>query len=315
MRRILSLLAIPLLALMAPLRAQEASPQSPNVELAAPTLGYAYDPEAQTLRAIEGVPGAAALSDPIFLETRLTGAAVAPNRRFALARAADRAELLLVRLDGGTGQAFSTNIPSGEVAFSPGGSSVAIVTGRDVEVWTGLPDAPVRLSSLRPQSDAIAKVAVSDDGSAVVALGGGELWRLTAEGPQALASEVRDMQFTANSHQLLVALADRIASIAKVSQDNDLATVVDGVPGIEKLALAANGRLVAGMDAERHLVVADLTTPARTRIAGPENADCLLRAQGDAVFQLTASAAGELWLLDASGPQPRIVPVQKRSDQ
>ncbi|MBL8233327.1 MAG: hypothetical protein JNL98_32825, partial [Bryobacterales bacterium] len=275
----------------------------------------AYDPEAQTLRAIEGVPGAAILGDPIFLEARLTGAVVAPNRRFALARSEDRPELLLVRLDGGTGQVFSTRMPPGEVAFSPGGSSVAIVTGRDVEIWTGLPDAPVRLSSLRPQGAAMSKVAVSDDGTAVVALAGGDLWRLTAEGPQALASEVRDMQFAANSHQLLVALADRIASIAKVSQDKDLATVVDGVAGIEKLALAANGRLVAGMDAERHLVVADLTTLASARIAGPENADCLLRAQGDAVFQLTASASGELWLLDASGAQPRIVSVQKRSDQ
>lgn len=319
MRRILSIVAVPLLVLTPRMAAQVASPSLPanelqNVDVAAPTLGYAYDPDAQALRAIEGVPGAASLGAPIVLDARLAAVTVAPSRRFALARSAEGQQMLLIRLDGATGQALRTDWRSGEISFSPSGSAAAIAAGEEVEVWGGLPDLPVRLRAVRSPGE-VARLAVSDDGTAVAAVVGDELWRLTPEGAQLLEAGVRDIAFAANSHQLVAALADRVVSYAKVSQDEAAVTVVDGVEGLQRVALSADGRLLVGLDAEHGITVADLATSARSRIAGPESADSLLRAQGDAVFQLASNASGELWLLDAGGASPRIVPVQKRSDQ
>jgi hypothetical protein len=324
MRRLLSILAAPLLTLAPQVRAQVApDPLSTNelasaalagVDVAAPTLGYAFDPEAQTLRAIEGVPGAATLGDPIALEARLAAVSVAPSRRFALARPAEGRQLLLIRLDGATAKAFHTGWRSGEISFSPSGTAVAILSEEGIDVWSGLPDLLVHVGTLRSPVET-SRVALSDDGRAVAVLASGELWRLTPEGPQALFSGVRDIAFAANSHQLVAALAGRVISFAKLSQDDAPATLIEEMDGIERLSLSADGRLLVALNADHGITVADLSTSARSRIAGPESAGSLMRAQGDAVFQLAADSSGEIWLLDAGGPSPRIVSVQKRSDQ
>ena len=319
MRRLLSILAAPLLTLAPQMRAQVApDPPSTNpltgVDVAAPTLGYAFDPEAQTLRAIEGVPGAATLGDPITLEARLVSVSVAPSRRFALARPAEGRQLLLIRLDGATAQTFETGWRAGEIWFSPSGSAVAVASEAGVDVWNGLPDIPVHLGTLRVPGEP-SRVALSDDGGAVAAVASGDLWRLTAEGPQALASGVRDIVFAPNSHRLVAALAGRVVSFQKVTQDDAAEGLLEGVDGLERLALSADGRLLVALDDGHGITVADLLTSARSRIAGPESAASLLRAQGDAVFQLAADTSGELWLLDAGGAWPRIVSVQKRSGQ
>lgn len=161
-----------------------ASALSQQARIAAPSLGWVFDPEAMAIRPIQGTLGAATLGAPLDAGFRMTAAAIAAQRGFAIGVDAADGSVRVVRwkeqaaaqiIDG-------TEAHPGRIVLSPSGSSALLssallssaVSAR-VQVITGLPDAP-RISSETDLGEAPAAMAISDDGERRLFLVSGALW-------------------------------------------------------------------------------------------------------------------------------------------
>lgn len=308
MTRFFWILAAPLLA----------GAQVANIEVAAPTLGYVLDANARSLRTVEGVPATAAISVAVNVGTPLDWAAVAPNRRYALGGNSASQNVLLVRLDGASGASVPLGISSlRTVAFSPTGQTLAGITENGVEIWTGMPDAPTRLA-IWNFTESASKLAVSDDGNAVVAISGGRLWRLQSDGPQVLSEgEFNDALFLRNSHSLFASASNRIVMWNKVSSDAPGQTFGNEESGIvapQSIALSADesALLVVGQGG---VSLVDRQSLQARRVASEEfRAEGVWRAQGNAVFLFQSKSGSPVWLLDGDADEPRLVAVSGRAE-
>lgn len=301
MKRYLWILALPALAV-----AQDAS-----VELATPTLGYIYDDAARTLRAIEGVPGAASIGGPMHLGMGLDFIAVAPSRRYAVGYENGSESVLLVRLDGNVGVAQQTALPRARAWFSTSGDAAAFDLGGRIEIWTGLPGQPRRAGEVAGAGIEWERIAVSDDGGAVAAVSRGELYRLTEGTPVPLTEGVKDIAFAFGRRDLYSLASDRLLLFAKADAES-VETVASGFEGAFSFAVSRDQSYLGILAAD--VIVVHLRSGGRAHIASDEAAfDSIQRAEGDAVFQLH-TANGGTWLLDAEG-SPKLMSVSARGDQ
>lgn len=304
MTRIFWILAMPLLV----------AAQVASVDVSTPILGYVLDPVSQTLRAIEGVPGAAVLGDRITLEATFGKIAIAPNRRYALAVVPDEGVMSIVRLDDGVGVTRPLDIPNGEVYFSPGGDAIGVSQQDTVEIWTGLPDQPLRIASY-PMARG-PHLAISDDGGVLVTLANGVLSRIDSEGSKEIGSGFSSMTFLSGSQNLLAVRGDSLITIAKASPTGDELVVGEGFTNTREIALSRDQRVVVCWDGESTITLVDRELKSTTRLMVNDGViQGLWPAQGNAVFQITQDASRDLWLIDADGDAPRIVPVSKKEAQ
>lgn len=275
--------------------------------LVTPTLGYLFDSNARSLRAIEGVPGAAILGDALHLgspdgELLFDSIAVSSNRRFALAARTGEANLTLIRLDGRSGSASGSKLPAGRSWFSPSGNTAAIATVEGVEIWTGLPDEPALQRTVKTAM-AVDKAAVSDNGRELGVLSGEALW-LMSEDPQTLANGVTDAVFLRGT-QDLVALTGSGAVVYRKSDAGSAATLLR-IDGGVAMAFSRDENSLAVLGAGSVTWV-DRESLASVSIPVEGGAQ-LARAEGNSVFQM-ADAAGNLWILDGDSATPRLVSV------
>ncbi|MBL8174750.1 MAG: hypothetical protein JNK48_08770 [Bryobacterales bacterium] len=288
-----------------------AGAQQAAVEVATPTLGYIYDDQTRTLRAIEGVPGAASIGAPMHLGTGLDFIAVSPSRSYALGYENGGDNIVLVRLEGTTGGSRASGLPRARAWFSPSGETVAFDLGERAEVWTGLPAEPRRVGEFSTGELRVAKLAVSDDGGMVASLAGGALYRLSGEAPERLGQAVRDIAFERGTRDLLALEASRLVRFGKTQADAE-ETLLTGLQEAEAFAVARDQRHVAVVGAQ--VAVADLRSGETAYLdSGESRFDGATRAEGDAVFQLHAST-GETWLLEGGGT-PRLVALAARGNQ
>lgn len=276
-------------------------------DLATPTLGYVYDSEAQSLRALEGVPGAAVLGDALHLDSPFDAIAVSPDRRYALGTRSGESKQALIRLDGKTALALPSDLPAGRTFYSPSGTTLALMTAGAVEVWGGLPDGPHRLRTV--PADLVAEIdrlAVSDDGGAVVALAGGTLWSL-GDSASPLGDGYRDMQFLRTSQDLAALGENRLMLFRKASAES-----MEDLLGIETanasaFAFSRDENTVALLgDGSVSLVQRDSGTVTLLNLDEIE-AIGLMRLEGNAVFQL--AVADGIWLVDGDSSSPRLIAV------
>ncbi|HUQ92523.1 MAG TPA: hypothetical protein VM120_12665 [Bryobacteraceae bacterium] len=306
MKRFLYLLAVPVFA----------GAQVASVDVGAPTLGYLFDEQSKTLHAMEGIPGAASVGEAINLGASIDFIQISPGRRYGLATTADYESLLIVSLDGSSGVARQSDLPAARAFFSPSGETAALLTAERVEIWTGMPDHPVRSRSFPRGGWQIRNLAVSDDGACVVGLDAGTLWRLSEnETAVEIGQGVRDAAFLRLTHDLLVLEETRLVRFPKAGAESR--EEITGVfSNARAMSLSSDERSVAVLDDNNMVLLVNRESNAVTRLeleGAP--AEGLWRAQGTAVFQLSRGTASEPWLLDGDSGMPRLVAAGKRGNQ
>ena len=219
------------------------------------------------------------------------------------------------------------------VAFSPSGSAAALYyAGGAVQTITGLPDAPVAAGGFslgaarglatrrgRPPRTVRPALAISDDGTLLVAIAAGEVRVLDAgggnralmeAGPHALAA------FAPAGHDAAVVDADAgvvlFRDVAGAAGRQAISAPDDAIAGAAGLAFSTDGRRLFVASAQARSVAAfDLATAARGVIPCDCSPEALVAMGG--LFRLNELGPAPLWLLDAAaGPGTIVfVPVEQ----
>lgn len=300
---------------------------SAQAGLNGPDAGYAFDARAAALRQIRGVPGAAALGEVVDAGAAALAAWVAPKQDVALVNTAAGARL--VRLHGAQASpiAMEEGLGSPErVVFSPSGSTVALLEGGVVRVWSGLAGAPklaasydvpanrvVGRAGARPVIPGVFSLAVSDDGGfLLLATAAGVEIRGAAGDRFTLAETGADARvaFAPNGYDAAFAAANGAITLVRDAAHAPVRTQLPTRTGVSALAFSADGKtLVAAMAQARKLAAFDLATGAES------TAECgfaitALEPMG-ALFRLNEGGAQPLWLLDTrTGMDVKFVPAR-----
>jgi hypothetical protein len=145
--------------------------------LASPGVGFVFDPSAQAIRRVQGIPGAALVGDTVDLGFPLAAATVAPHQDSALVSdAAGTAHFF--RLTGAPQEVgLGSLLPASRMVYSPSGTAAALYTTGRVQVLRGLSEAPAISATVAlhgaPKSAPV--IAISDDGAYILAAAGGSV--------------------------------------------------------------------------------------------------------------------------------------------
>jgi hypothetical protein len=309
--------------LMAVLLAGVAAAQA-GPALSGPTLGLVFDSSQSALRPIRGIPGAASLGDAVNAGFLLASATISPQQGYALAVKADDSSVVLVRATGASAAIPGARPAPALVVFSPAGTAAALYdsgAGR-VQILTGLPDSAAVQSDIDISALAgpVAALAVDDAGASLfLAAGAAEavsLYRIAAAGAsQFLVSfrSVAALSLSSNGREAL--LADSAAGAVYVIRD------LRGTGSVEMIASGRDGLgapIAVASDSAGRVFVADqagnLTILDRSQ-GSVVSLPCgcvptgLFRLSGSATFRLTEPSAAPMWVLDASGANPRVVAI------
>ena len=296
-----------------------------ETELAGPILGFVYDP-ANGLQPILGIAGASTVGPPLELTSGFSKAVISPRQDYALAASTSNPNFLRVKIgDPVSVEQFGIPISTtGLVALSPTGSSAAFLD-RDrnrIQVITGIPSAPTLAweFDLSTFSGALASLAVSDDASvviagfseveenAVAALGLGGPVRFLAGPRRATAAAflpgARDVIIADGPGSEIYLVRDAVVS----GETTLLASEGKEISEPIAVAVSRDGkRAFAASGSGRQVALIDLAAKTVSAISCPCSPSELAALNGNAVFRLTAPAAGPMWLLDADAAEPRIV--------
>jgi hypothetical protein len=187
-------------------------------EITPPVLGYLFDNEAQGLRAIMGVPGAARMGELVSAPFPISAAAVAPSQEYAVVvNAVNGAAAVLIPASSRT-IAINTALPGVDrVILSPTGSAAALIhtAGHSVSLVAGLPsNGQVTLSfELSPQVSAF---ALSDDGMALAIAESSTVSILSAFPRKSFTFDepVTALAFARGGHELGVAATSSVFQIS-----------------------------------------------------------------------------------------------------
>lgn len=279
-------------------------PERP-MELRGPLLGFVYDADQMQLRRVTGLPGAAGWDDVVPLDASWRVLALAPRRTYALAGTDGGISLLTWDRAGTRAIPLPDAITPTATVFSPRGAAALLYDRSEqaLQVWTGFPDQPTlarRLSAGSP----LAALAVSDDGSAVLAIDGDSLrvWTEEPESGRILVSgaEYRMVQFRPGSHDAAYADAHAVTLVHDVRSAAGTVALADSLTDPVALAFSADGRklLVADREPDR-VVVVDLAQGSSIDLSCERTPDGLWPLEGNARFALTTQAKKGLLLLDA----------------
>ena len=238
-----------------------ALPASAADGMRGPVSGFVVD--GRSIRAIEGLPGAARLGASLQLPFSVSAAAIAVRQDYALATRSDgvggpvlvrglRAETPdVLEIDNAIEASSVTIAPSGTVALlhSP--------TRRQLQFVTGLPAAPHALEPVDLSGiESIAVVAVDSDGArAILGAADGQIY-VAGQGtaPRAVA--------TLRGVSSLAVLPEKDAAVASSVETGDLILLegLAGTPSIRTLGGIANGlgpaRAVRALDSRTVGVIA-----------------------------------------------------------
>jgi hypothetical protein len=283
-----------------------------NASVANPGLGFVYDPSAQAVRAIRGIPGAALIDDAVDAGFAITSAALSPGHDFALAVAAGDSQLRLVRFAGMRVRTLDGAMASPDrIVFSPGGFSALLYSnsGR-LQLVTGLPDGPA-ISDLDASIANPAAMAVSDDGAFTVLSGGSAVRLLSSDGTASTLAlpGATALAFRRNSHDLLAAAGSEIYLVHNPGPNPDYRLVYSGEQSDGPVAIQFSwdgARAWTAADSGA-LAQVELDSGRRTAIPCACRAAALEPMAARNVFRLTPAGDSPVMLLDASGAEPRVL--------
>jgi len=286
--------------------------------LSGPVLGYAVDSKTGGLRAIQGVPGSATISNPIdtgsapFLMLGSTHAIASSDLGLeVLTLATDPAQI--------SRKALSDVEPNPtRVASSREGTAAAFYysSTQQVRIIGGLPKEPRYLGAF--QSDTIAQMAVNGDGTLVVyAIPQGEgqslyAWTTSTGSSRYLssASSVSAIAITPNGDALV---ADRGANEVFAIWDaagggirRVLADEEDGVSAPAGVDVSSSNRIYVANGGSATALVLDFAG----RVLKTMSCNCTISGLftlRDSLFRLTGPIDQTIFVLDATSTDERIV--------
>jgi hypothetical protein len=158
--------------------------------IAAPISGFVLDGRANSIRVIEGLPGAARLGASLRLPFAVSAAAIASGRDYALVVSASgaAAPLLARGLRSGAPETSPIDgaIEPTSMAIAASGDAAVLhsAVSRRLQFIVGLPASPRALAPI--DASAVDAVAIALDAAGAVALVGaadGQLWRVSRNAP------------------------------------------------------------------------------------------------------------------------------------
>jgi len=299
------LLAIPLLA------------YAGEVNVRPPLLGYMLDSEAGTIRAIDGVPGAAALGEALAGVTGVRRAAIASSLTHAIAEQEGNYALVLIRwTDAVEALPLEGTVAASPVfVLSPQGTAAAVVvpasaeSGPRIRVIAGLPLNP-RLSFEAEIISEPSSLAVSDDGSlaaicdgstVVVRERGNERRVFEGDSPAiAFRPAGRDLAVTSAASSTVTLLT--AAAVPREIGENRLESP-------HALAFSGDGRRLVVAQETGSLAMIEIETGETKTIPCDCRPDGLYSLRGGALFRLMDTAKGTIAVLDADNEVPRVVTI------
>jgi WD40 repeat protein len=286
----------------------------------APVAGYVYDPAAQALRPIEGIPGAALVGGIVDAGVPLAAAEVAGDQNFAVAVDAESGDVLLLALNGGAPSPtrlfgrLSDGSGAPRIVLSESGRSAAVIDGTWAQIVTGLPGRPTVTRVLHDDGlSSMSAFALSDDGELLLAAG--ETVRLYVDGSGrdlSFTGPIGAVAFRRGSHDAVIAASGAVTVVENIDTGG-LYQGFDAGGGIVGIAFLGTSQLLAASSDGSVTVYDRATYSART-----VNCHCtvngLARMNNTRVFRLTDSVNSPLMIVDASQPDPALffVPRQQQ---
>lgn len=280
--------------------------------LSGPVLGYI--PEGGAVRPIGGIPGAALLGSPVPLGFPAAAVEVSPLQDYVLAVSTEDG---LVRVVEAGKAEPAVRIVEGaapapdRLLLSPHGRAALLVKDGESEARavTGLPSAPsARAVDLSALPGAPRALAVSDDGTAILAATESGLFLVTAHGeirPLPAPGPVTALAFLPGSRDALAVGAGAVGLLSDVAGDAAWRTLaaLDENFG-EPLAVAAAGSraLVAG---SRAVAAIDIASGELSALPCSCEVTTLARLAGDS-FRITPASASPVWMV-SGGPEARLL--------
>lgn len=301
-------------------------------QVSSPVVGYVFDGAA--LRVIAGVPGGATLGGAIDLGLAASAVAVSPQLDSAVVTAND-GSLHLFRLGGSSAtEVWWNGLPSApaRAVYSPSGKAAAVYASGRVQVFTGLPTAPLLAFAVelglskaepgrKPASAAPEAMALSDDAAWLLVASDGRLRLLGASASSSwLLDGVRDVSvaFASGSHTAAVLSGagpwlDVYPDVSAGSWQQRIAA--PGLAAPAGLAFSADGKLVlAAARSGKSVTIFNLAAAGAATTLVCNCAPTGVARMGS-LFRLTDAGSGPVWLVDAAANPPRIVFVPARANQ
>jgi hypothetical protein len=297
-----------------------------------PSLGYTPDSRGVVISPIVGVAGASLLADSLTLNAGIRQAIVSPKHNYALAIGNTNnqavvidltsVDLPVIPIDGAQG-------PPDLLAVSPAGSTAAVFYAGSgaIQVIQGLPGSPRVTSQFDASriSGAATLLSISDDGTVAIVkfadADGPSLWALNASGSvsRLAVDQPSAVAFFVNRTDAIV--SDDATRSARLLMDAGgaatqipLASNLDGMNGFfSSLASSDDGGRVFLADASSQSVaVVDVQTGQAVVLSCGCKPEGFYRLNGNSIFRLNAASANLIMVLDASGPNPRLVVIPPR---
>jgi hypothetical protein len=278
--------------------------------LASPGAGFVFDPSAQVLRRIQGIPGAALVGDAVDFGFPLASATVAPRLDSAIVLASDGTAHLF-RLSGATAQevAMDSLLGNARTVYSPSGSAVALYSDERVQVLKGLPGAPVIAAAgiALHEGKYSPTFAISDDGAYLLYARGGPVEVMGVLG------DSRKLMNATPGSLLAFAPAGHDAAVVHggtlyLYRDVAGASTVRSYPGLTSptaIAFSPDARKLFIASARgRSVMTVDVPTGATTSMA----CDCAPTSMipMGSFMRLNELSSEPLWLLDTTSDRPLI---------
>jgi len=304
-------------------------------QVSGPVAGYVFDGAA--LRVVAGLPGGATLGGALDLGLAASAAVVSPQLDSAIVTASD-GTLHLFRLSGQSATEVQWNgLPQGpaRVEYSPSGVAAAVYAAGRVQVFTGLPNAPLAAFAAnlglsqaepgrKPASAAPESMAVSDDGAWLLVASEGRVRLLGSSGSDSVLMErVRSVfvAFAPGTHAAaaLDGAGPSLGVFPDVSLAQRLFIAAPGFADPAGLVFSADGKLVlAAARGSKSVWVFDLAGFDLPMLTEPTAIECSCAVTGVArmgrFFRLTEAAPGPVWLVDTAATPARIVFVPARAN-
>ncbi len=294
--------------------------------ISGPILGYFFDEHLAVLRPILGLPGAATMGPALDVGLKIEQAAISQPGDYALAVTGPDHQVALLRNLGGAPAAVlltEAGLAPERILVSPSGSAAALFYsgGKLVELLTGLPDTPV-VAGWIEVSSTFAPLAISDDGTAVLAAAEEGLLLLGADGSARLVSSVRGIAAAAFLNQRLDAVIAESASntvywvrdVSGAGEIIPLAAEKDGISNPVAVSVSSdNQRVFVANAGSGTIAFLDLSGGALALVSCGCAPTGLDRLQGRAVFRLTEPSGQPVGVFDGDAPQARVVfvPAEK----
>lgn len=289
-----------------------------NRPVSGPVLGYVLDTSVHKVRPLLGIAGASVAGMPLNTRADLYQAVYSPVHHFILALAGENLTPLLIIPEQQTAAPIDGALPGAkQIVLSPQGSTAILYFDKTAtaQILTRLPETPAvaRSVDLSVLPAAPSALAVSDDGSALVAVIGGDapvLDVFTTDGMSTvpLAEPATAFAFLNDSHDAVITGASGALLLRDVlngAAPNRLSA--DGIDSPIAVAVTSDNTHAIALNSDSHgVVVLDLE-------GGPpavSNCGCsgsgITRLAGNA-FRLTDYTGGPLTLFDASPGNARLL--------